>query len=225
MTRSALKYVFIFTLLACLVPAAVADTFTLTGVGSPATVIGGVYTGPYVATINGAAGIPVICNDYDTHTHVGQSWTVTGTSVDQITGSALNTTVKFAMSNAAEQAKAYAAAASLAINMLDENDRYLAGLYNYAIWGIFTPSALDNLNSTDREKAKGLMVDAWDNAGSTAAYSNVMIWTPSAPSELSDAQEFITVAEPTAMAILLFNLLAVGLLLIFVRRRNASALN
>jgi len=236
-TKSALKYMLIIALVACLVPAALADSYEmwLTSI-SPGQKLGDAYTGPYTGTIKNLdnpseslVGIPVICNDYNTHSYLGESnkWTVVPTLVSDIPSG----NVKFSggsdyNGNNVDQSSAYAAAAYLALQMMNASDSHTAGVLNYALWDIFTSNVIANssLSSTDKSAANTAKMLAFNNAGSTTAYSNVTIWTPD-PTDAS--QEFITVnvAEPTAIGILLFNLLAVGVLLVFVRRRNASALS
>src|SRR5690242_17261293 len=57
-------------------------TMTLTtqnpnNVAYPTDIFAGLYVNPYVATINGVSGVPVICDDFLDHTSVGASWQAT----------------------------------------------------------------------------------------------------------------------------------------------------
>ena len=49
-------------------------TMTLTGPGQNGT-LGGVYIGPYVATINSVPNVQVICDDYVDNSYLQESWT------------------------------------------------------------------------------------------------------------------------------------------------------
>src|ERR1700680_2605307 len=49
-------------------------TMTLTGPGQNGT-LGGVYIGPYVATINNVPNVQVICDDFVDGTYLNETWT------------------------------------------------------------------------------------------------------------------------------------------------------
>src|SRR5271167_2890295 len=63
--------------LLCLAPCAFADSNNLTLTGAGNNVMGGVYVGPYYATVNGVANTPVICDDFGDDSVVGHSWNYT----------------------------------------------------------------------------------------------------------------------------------------------------
>ena len=52
---------------------------TLTGANSGSQA--GVYTSPYTATIDGATGIAVICDDFTSDTYFGETWTANVTNL------------------------------------------------------------------------------------------------------------------------------------------------
>jgi len=212
--------------LVAIAPPAIADTFTLTNVNPSGANLGGVYTGPYVATINGVPNIQVICDDFATTTYLNQTLNVTETRVSELASPSPNQTVKFTRADGVQQQNNYMTAAYLAIQMIgvDQSSaagQMQAGLLNYAIWGLFTPSAFTRLNLLEQAAAMQYLADAQAAiVGQTVGmYANVSIWTPNPNGA---AQEFlsVTVTEPAAAAMLLFNLLAVLGFGLFVRRRN-----
>lgn len=210
-------------------PAVVADTLTLTGVNPSGANLGGVYTGPYVATINGVSGILVICDDFQTHTSLNQPLTVTQTLVSDLTGPAANTVVKFDRTDASQQQADYMAAAFLAIQMVAVDQSTAAGrlqasLLNYALWNLFYDGAINALTGSQQVGALAYLTAA-ETATSfhtVDMYSHVSIWTPTPNSA---AQEFISVRvpEPGTIDLLAFNALALVALGWFVRRRGVGA--
>lgn len=207
-------------------PAAVADTFTLTGVNPSGANLGGVYTGPYVATINGVTGIQVICDDFQTNTSLNQALTVTETKVSDLTGEAVNQVVKFNKDSASNQQANYMTAAYLAIQLIgiDQSTamgRLQGSLLNYAIWYLFYDKALDNLTPDQKTSAQAYLSGAQTATSShgVGMYSQVSIWTPT-PNGAS--QEFISVRVPEATVVefLGFNALVLALVGLFLHRRG-----
>lgn len=209
-------------------PAVVADTLTLTGVNPSGASLGGVYTGPYVATINGVSGILVICDDFQTHTSLNQTLTVTQTLVSDLTGPAANSVVKFDRTDSSQQQADYMTAAYLAIQMVAVDQSTIAGrlqasLLNYALWNLFYDGAVNALTATQKAGALAYLAAA-ETATSfhtVDMYSNVSIWTPTPNGA---AQEFISVRvpEPGTIDLLAFNGLALVGLGWLVRRRRVG---
>jgi len=205
--------------------------FTLTGVNGSS--MGGVYTSPYYADIRDSAGnfigtgIAVICDDFATDSYVGQSFTVTATSVASLNG---GTEVKFDHNDAAKQQDDYATAAFLVGEILAQDQTtstgaYTAGILSFALWSLFDPDpgVLASIGSTAAEDAAKALQFARENRASYSEYGDVVIWTPS---PVGVSQEFLTVgvrppgmAEPSSVAILCVDLLAVGGLILLIRRR------
>jgi hypothetical protein len=216
-------------------PAVLADTLTLTGVNPAGTNLGGVYTGPYVATINGVSDIMVICDDFQTHTSLNQLLTVTETKVSDLTGPDPNQVVKFDRDSASDQQADYMTAAYLATQMIAVDQSTMAGrlqasLLNYAIWFLFYDQALNGLTGSQQTTAMGFLTDAQTVTSSYTVdmYSNVSIWTPTPNSA---AQEFISVRlpnnvvrvpEPSMSELLAFNAIVLGALGWFLRRRGVQ---
>jgi hypothetical protein len=207
-------------------PAVFADTLTVTGVNPSGANLGGVYTGPYVATINGVSNILVICDDFQTHTSLNQQFTVTETRVSDLTGPDANQVVKFDRDDASDQQADYMTAAYLATQMIAVDQSTLAGrlqasLMNFAIWSLFDGSALNVLTATQQTAAMGYLTLAQNATSSFTVdmYSNVSIWTPTPNSA---AQEFISVRvpEPSIAGLLAFNAIFLGALGWFLRRRG-----
>lgn len=202
-------------------------SFKLTGVGSHA-VMGGVYTSPYNATID---GVPVlaICDDFNTHSYIGQTFNAVVTNVASLQGeSTASNAVKFDHNDAAKQQTDYATAAYLAIQLLgiDQSTaagKTSAGLYSFALWSIFTPTALNSLSGQNLTDATAIRDNALAMNWTPGAFGNVDIYTPSPDQGAS--QEFIVVRtdEPGAVALLGFNILAVFSLVFFLRKRLIRA--
>jgi len=206
-------------------------SFTLTGVSGAS--MAGVYTSPYKATID---GVPVlaICDDYSAHSYIGQSFSAEVTNVASLQDEATaSTVVKFDQTDPTKQQQDYATVAYLAvqllgINQVDSASKHLAGIYSFALWSIFTPSALNALSGQDLTDATTLRNNALAMNLTPGAYANVDIYTPSSsiiPAGQSTSQEFIVVRtdEPEAVALLGFNILAVLSLVFFFRKRLIRA--
>ena len=126
--------------LLCFAPCAFASSsLTMTGAGS--NVMGGVYVGPYYATVNGVANTMVICDDFADDSVIGHSWNFTANNFSTL-GSALW----------GNQTKNYETAAWLTLQMLSLNSNpsnaTQVGYLSFAIWSLFDKSALSGLNST-----------------------------------------------------------------------------
>lgn len=238
-------------LAACpLVAAPPTVTFTLTGVGSGLT-LGGVYTSPYAGNVGGPT-IPVICDDFASDSYVPERWTAYETQLSDILGGGDTSALRWgtgwdgssAMTSfTLSQKDAYAAAAILAIDIMTSS-----GLtqeeYSFAMWELFDPTAASAaLPSQYRSTVQGFVQTAVSEAtgGNLSAYLNgatVTIYSYDAaagapvcgaqlnqPCKTSPPQEFITVsmAEPPSPLLLGFDLLAVGGLVLAVRRRMARS--
>jgi hypothetical protein len=205
---------------------AFADTFVLTAVNPSGANLGGVYTGPYVATINGVTGIQVICDDFQTNTYLNQTLTVTETKVSDLTGPSANQVVKFDKSNADKQQADYMTAAYLAIQLVGVDQstamgRLQGSLLNYALWYLFYDQALNNLTNDQKTTAQGYLASAQSatTGQSVGTYSHVSIWTPTPNGA---AQEFISVRVPEASVagFLGFNAFVLAVVGLFLRRRG-----
>jgi hypothetical protein len=121
-------------------PCAFANSnLTMTGAGN--NVMGGVYVGPYYATVNGVKNTAVICDDFADESYIGHSWNFTPNNFSTL-GSTLW----------GNQTNNYDAAAWLTLQMLSLNSNpgnaTQVGYLSFAIWSLFDKSALNGLNST-----------------------------------------------------------------------------
>jgi len=237
--RGMRKSVYLISIgLLCLAPG-FADTLELTGVQGG--VMGGVYTSPYIATIDGQPAL-VICDDYTTNSYLWDPFTTyPATSVASLTG---GTNVKFDTGNASEQETNYAVAAYLAEEILQEDslpspsDTQL-GYYSYALWDIFDPGLLPISSCTPIGGCQGTSTEygslsaaqvtgAWDaltdaeaHAAPYTQYANVLVYTPDPK---SSSQEFLVVdavPEPSSMAML--GAALAGLAAMALRRKRLAA--
>jgi hypothetical protein len=146
--------------LLCIAPSAFADN-TLTLVNGNANYgMGGVYTSPYLVSVNGSP-VLMICDDFLTNVSLGQSWSAGETPLTALSNeSSPNSNVKFdhsgspspdANENAAQQMWDYATAAYLAnelmtspLAMANNFGNETAGEISFAIWGIFDTQLLDS---------------------------------------------------------------------------------
>jgi len=187
--------------LLCFVPGAFAgSSLTMTGAGN--NVMGGVYVGPYSATVNGVA-TTVICDDFKDDSVIGHTWNVTTNNFSTL-GSALwgNQTV------------AYEQAAWLTLQMLslsgNSSNNTQVGYLSFAIWSIFDKAALNGLNSTQLAG-----VNIWINKIPTnltlSQFSNFVILTPQGCTNgpgSCPGQEFLEVIMPEGGAAASYLLIA-----------------
>ena len=206
--------------LLCFAPCAFAgSSLTMTGAGN--NVMGGVYVGPYYATVNDAANTAVICDDFADDSYIGHSWNYTANSFSTL-GSALW----------GGQTKNYDAAAWLTLQMLslngNPNNATQVGYLSYAIWSLFDTNALNGLNSTQLAGVNSWLGQVPSNL-TPGQFANFLILTPQGctggPGSCP-GQEFLDVPMPeggsAAMYLILAGLSCFGAMR-FRRRRQAAA--
>ena len=238
------RMVFVF---ACVATGALGDVnMTLTG-PPPGPSMGGAYTSPYTADIDGVSTL-VICDDFNSDVYQGLNWSATATPLDTLTGGTASSTVKFDQGgNAVTQQFDYTVVAYLAMELMQVDQSTTsgqteAGELSYAIWDVFDPNAdmTAPLPLTSSELAaignpadgytSGFLYDAEQavtGLGLTpvnfAAQTgwDVTIYTPT--SNQNFTQEFITatdpVPEPPGPALLGVYLVGLPGLFLFFRRR------
>jgi hypothetical protein len=217
-------------------------TMTLTGVTGPS--MGGVYTSPYTATINGVNTL-VICDDFLTDVSIGETWDAAATTISSLTGPGTSTAVKFEHNaTAAQQQENYATAAFLAEEILSQDQntlsgQYHAGILSYALWGLFDPTLLTLyqgasiancnqnhsygcLTAQEIADAKTALSNAESGAGSYTQYSNVTAYT-SVPQSASQEYLVVSMSEPPSPAIIGIEVLGLGGLFFAFRRRIAES--
>jgi hypothetical protein len=136
-------------------PLAAAPTTTsldMTGVGS-GTVLAGVYTSPYTATIGSSTNIPVICDDFADETYIPEEWTAYATTLSTLTSGTPDTYLRWLTGTSGQgtaisvdgytlnQAAAYTVAAVLATDIVTSPAGSMAQQdLSYALWGLFDPN-------------------------------------------------------------------------------------
>ena len=203
----------------CIAPCAFAgSSLTMTGAGN--NVMGGVYVGPYYATVNGVANTTVICDDFADESYIGHSWNYTVNNFSSL-GSALW----------GSQTSNYDAAAWLTLQMLSLNgssgNATQVGYLSYAIWSLFDKGALNGLSSTQLAG-----VDAWlakvPGNLNPGQFANFLLLTPqgctNGPGSCPGQEFMMMVPEggAAAMYLLLAGLTCFGAML-YRRRRQASS--
>jgi len=198
----------VFALFLALAPTALADTLELTGVGNNG-VYDGIYIGPYVATIDGVANTPVICDDFAHESYLWSPWTANLSTAPTFAN------VRFSTAN-------YEDVAYLADQLFNVggNDAEADAL-QFAIWYINDPSGVTSFLGASNPFLTGTgsvddvmyWVDQAEANATPADLANILIYTPS---DGGDPQEFI-VQTPEPGTILL---LAIGLMSLFLLKRR-----
>jgi hypothetical protein len=205
--------------LLCFAPGAFANSsLTMTGAGN--NVMGGVYVGPYYATVNGVANTAVICDDFVDDSYIGHSWNFTANNFSTL-GSALW----------GNQTSNYEVAAWLTVQMLalngNPNNATQVGYLSYAIWSLFYKGALNGLSQTQVDGVNAWLGEVPSNL-TPGQFANFVILTPqgctNGPGSCPGQEFFMTVPEggSAAMYLLLAGLSCFGAML-FRRRRQAAA--
>jgi len=110
-------------------------------VGGSANVMGGVYVGPYQATINSGPPTNVICDDFFDDSYSNELW-----AANLVTGAnAYNTATRMATntgfsSGSAQLATDYDEVGYLAVQMLSATDPTTIGELDFALWSVFDPT-------------------------------------------------------------------------------------
>jgi len=142
----------------CFVPGAFADTATLNLTGVSGGTLGGVFTSPYIATVDGVSNVYVICDDFADDTYVNEQWTtaVTTYTVNDLSGiskppvyfsdgySVTLSSSTYSLGGASlTQTQAYTTAAILAIEILQakqQGNQTAQNYLSYALWSLFDGS-------------------------------------------------------------------------------------
>jgi hypothetical protein len=190
----------------------------------------------------------VICDDFTTDVSINTPpWQAIGTNVAALQGETTpNNTLKFdhgsGSAAAAVQIFDYTVAAYLAVEIMQAKaagDVTKEGRLSFSLWGLFDPTVYSPtlgwgplsghwVTGSDLTYANQYLTDARNavlSQGLTPAnYSNVTIYSPT-PQSASQEYLVVRMAEPSFLALLGIDLLAVVGLILFVRRRFAGAVN
>lgn len=206
----------------CTAPLVRADTVSMTLTSAGSIVMGGVYVSPYTAKIDGVSQ-KVVCDDFAAESYVGESWTAHTSTFTDLSATKWG-------SGALTQ---YQQAAWLIDQLMVAPSTQL-GYISFAIWGLFTPSALttSGLTSTQLTAISGWIAQA--QAGYTsytsADYAKFIVYTPDAGSGVYGGktgltpQEFIGIRavpadEASAVALLAASMFGMLGMVYFLRRR------
>lgn len=228
----------------CLAPSARADTATMDLTSAGSNVYGGVYIGPYTATITpsgSTAGVstPVICDDFGDESYVPEVWTA---NVSNESNVASNSAI-LRFGSESNYVALYNEASWLAVNLMQnvgnnaEEDAIQA-----AIWNILDPTGVASnsygftlpggacTGSVDQASCWQQAAVAAEGATTTGEFSDVTIYSyaggpctgASCPSD--PPQEFMVVNTPEPSTLLMLALGIGGLLMLWRRQRNAAVL-
>jgi hypothetical protein len=181
----------------CIAPCAFADSNSLTMTGAGNNTMGGVYVGPYFATVNGQANTPVICDDFADDSVIGHTWNFTPNNFSSL-GSALW----------GNQTQNYESAAWLTLQMLSLYKNPLnntqVGYLSFAIWSLFDSTALTHLNSTQLAGAQNWL-GKLPSGLTLSQFSNFVILTPQGckPGSCPGQEFFEVVPEGGSVAVYL----------------------
>jgi hypothetical protein len=200
----------------------------LTSAGN--NILAGVYVGPYYATINGQANVPIICDDFTDESFVGETWKATTTTVSSNAATMMSQRLGL---SASTQSKDYGEAAYLAQQLMSgatcppgttscASSDY-AGDIQFAIWQIFDPSGAGNpfsyLSGNDYKNASAWLTYASANAPSSSSDAGVIVYSPVGG---GPPQEFLGMPEADAPFIWAMDLAGLCGLVFFVRRRTQA---
>jgi hypothetical protein len=152
---------------------------------------GGVYTYPYNFSINGGAPVALICDSYDTHVQIGETWQAN--VVGLLSGQGLY----------GSQLLDYKAAGLIFKSILAGT--ISANVGNFAIWGLFSTNAQNS--SYFQSSGAGAIEQQYLTLATTApnsAYSGLVLYTPIAGTQSANGtpQEYIgysPVPEPSSV--------------------------
>ena len=203
-------------------------TMTLTGAGAN-NIMGGYYVNPYDGRItypdNTQINAQILCDDFFATNYIGQTWNVTELTVGSLTRANIGQTRwgQGLTTDAQRDAmiQRYQQAAYLATQLVSTTNLTDQGRLSFALWGLFTPQALNSISGMNREVAEQLINDVRAMTFAAGSFANVSIFTPT---PLNGPQEMLVVRtpEPGTIALLLINaLFGVGIV-VWSRRRVAA---
>jgi len=152
---------------------------------------GGYYTYPYYFSINGGSSTPLMCDSFNNHVTVGESWTAHVSGLLSGKGYFGN------------QLMNYKAAGIIFLDVM--HGTVSASMGNMAIWNLFTPGATSNASVTGLD-GSALALAAHTNS---SYFRGLVLYTPVGGSPGHGPQEFIgyrgnllTAPEPGSMLLL-----------------------
>lgn len=216
--RVLIAFVAVVGCLSLQVRPAQAYTMTLTSAGS--NISGGVYIGPYTASIDGTS-FPVICDDFTADSYIGETWTANAESFTSLGGTKFGSSATTI--GGVDAAHGYAMVGWLAEQLFANASNFsVATNIQYALWSVFSSAALP-LSAGAQSWLDQAYAHRNDSLG---LYSDLLIFTPTGstcsagPCPTWPPQEFIARApEPATLS-----LMGLGLAAIAAARRRRRAL-
>jgi PEP-CTERM motif len=204
---------FCFVLVALLIGSATLSANTLPVVfnNGGSNVMGGVYVGPYNLTVGGQS-MQLVCDDFTSNVIAGETWNAVTSTYPTLSNVKFSGLVKY-------QEIGYLVQQMFA----NISNSATVGYISWAIWDIFNPGVSSNdpygtLTLAQQSQINGWLTKAANNY-STGNYSNLVIYTPVAGSQVpfgaGPPQEYIgfIVSTPEPPTVLLLGL---GLASLFV---------
>ena len=226
--RQSLYLVFLGIL--CFAPCIFAQaSMDLTSSGN--NILDGEYVGPYYATVNGVANVPIICDDFKDQSSVGETWKANVTTVSSNASTMMSKRLGL---SAPTESKDYGEAAYLAQQLMSgakcppgttscASSDY-AGDIQFAIWQVFDPSGAGNpfslLSGNDYKNAAAWLSYASSHAPASSADSGVLVYSPVGG---GPPQEFLGMPEPGAPFIWAIDFAGLCGMLFYLRRRVQTA--
>jgi hypothetical protein len=197
-----------------------ADSFVLTGVNGQN--LGGVYTSPYYATVNGVTGIPVVCDDFFHEDSIGQSWTVNVSTI-------YNPSTARWYQGDPNQVLYYEQGAWLFTQLFQNlNNATQAENISYAIWANFSPGTTSASGWTPGSTTVGTsawwLAQAQSQTFTAGEFANIEILTPTTSGSASPQEFMMQTPVPEASTLVLFGTGLIGFAILAKGRRTSTKL-
>jgi len=200
------------TLILAFAGSAFADTVNMSFTGPGGNNSGGVYTYPYNFVVTPGGTTALICDAFDNDVISGETWTAT---VNSLTGG------NGLFAGQANSLNNYRAAGLIFQGIV--NGTIGANVGNWAIWGLFSPTATSNAYYIS--SGAGALAAYWQGQAANtpdSAFSNLVLYTPIAGTQSWGGlpQEYIGLKVPEPAEIVMMLLMVIGCVLGFAFRQR-----